>query len=122
MAIVGHCSSTRRALNTFVRWAVTDRSDRNRHVLRLNIDVTVACMSDLDATARYLQELLPDVVGELEHWTSSTARTLPHFIASLFDLAEIDLLGHRMLRSNVPTETLTQPMPPFRVIGQVADS
>lgn len=38
------------------------------------------------------------MVGELEHWTSSTARTLPPLlIASLFDLAEIDLLGHRVL-------------------------
>jgi len=60
MAIVGYCSTTRRALDTFVRGAVTDRFDRNRHVLRLNIDVAVACMNDLDAAARYLQELLPD--------------------------------------------------------------
>ncbi|MHA8018665.1 hypothetical protein ACX94F_01235 [Stenotrophomonas hibiscicola] len=77
-------------------------------------------MSDLDATTRYLQGLLPDVVGELEHLPSSTARTLPHFIASLFDLAEIDLLGHRILLANVPTEA--EPMPPARLIEQVADS
>lgn len=94
MVIIGNCSSTKRALNTFVRGTVTDRVDRNRRVLRLNIDVTVACMNDLDAVARNLQELLPDVVGKLEHWPSSTARTLPHVIASLFDLTETDLLGH----------------------------
>lgn len=64
MAIVGYCSSSRRAFDTFVRGAVTDRFDRNLHVLRLNIDVTVACMNDPDAAARYLQELLPDVVGD----------------------------------------------------------
>lgn len=91
MAIVGHCSSTKRAINTFVRGTVTDRFDRNRHVLRLNIEVTVACMNDFAAAARHLRELLPNVVGEFEHWPSSTARTLPHFIASLLDLAEIDL-------------------------------
>lgn len=60
-----------------MRGAVTDRLDHNRHVLRLNIEVTVACMNVLDAAARNLQELLPDVVGELEHSASSTARTLP---------------------------------------------
>ncbi|MBK0052632.1 hypothetical protein [Stenotrophomonas sp. S39] len=73
-------------------------------------------MSDLDAVARYLQELRPVVVGELEHWPSSTARTPSHFIASLFDLAEIDLLGHRVLLGNVPTEA--EPMTPSRLIGQ----
>lgn len=72
MAIVGNCSSTKRALSTFVRGTVTDRVERNRRVLRLNIDVTVACMNDLDAVARNLQELLPDLVGDLEHWPSST--------------------------------------------------
>lgn len=63
MAIVGYCSSIGRALNTFGRGAVTDRFDCNRHVLRSNITVTVACMNDLDATVRYLQELLLDVVS-----------------------------------------------------------
>lgn len=52
MAIVGYCSSIRRAINTFEHGAVTDRFDRNRIVLRLNIVVTVACMNDLDAAAR----------------------------------------------------------------------
>lgn len=60
MAIAGYYSSTRRALNPFVRGAVTDRFDRNLHVLRFNIDVTVAYMDDLDAAVRYLQELLSD--------------------------------------------------------------
>jgi len=50
MAFVGYCS-TRKAINTFVCGTVTDRFDRNRQVLRLNIDVTVTCMSDLDAAA-----------------------------------------------------------------------
>jgi hypothetical protein len=86
MAIADYCSSTRLALNTFVRGAVTDRFDRNLHVLRLNIDVTVAYMDDLDAATRYLQELLPD-------WSVSSKtgpvplRAPSHFIASLFDLA-----------------------------------
>lgn len=61
MAIVGRCNSTKRALNTVVRGTVTDGFNRNRHVLRLNIDVTVGCMNDLDAAARHLQELLPEV-------------------------------------------------------------
>ena len=52
MAIVGYSSSTRRALDTFVRGTVTDRFDRNRRVLRLNIDVTAARMNDLDAAFR----------------------------------------------------------------------
>lgn len=117
MAIVGYCSSTKRALDTLARGTETDKFDRNRHVLRLNIDVTVACMIDLDAAARYLQELLSSVVGELEHWPSSTARTLTDFRASLFDLGEIDLLGRRMLLTNVPTQA--GPMPPSRLIGQV---
>ena len=95
-----------------MRGAVTDRVDRNRRVLRLNIDVTVTCMNDPDAVARNLRELLPYVVGELEHWPSSTARTLPHFIVSLFDLTEIDLLGHRGLLANVPTKA--ESMPPSR--------
>lgn len=56
----------RQALNAFARGAVTDRFDCNRHVLRLNIDVTVACMNDLQSAARHLQELLPDVAGQLE--------------------------------------------------------
>ena len=73
-------------------------------------------MSDLDAVARYLQELRPVVVGELEHWPSSTARTPSHFIASLLDLAEIDRLGHRGLLGNVPTEAA--PMTPSRRLGQ----
>lgn len=64
MAIVGYCSSTERAFDTFLRGAVTSIFNRNLHVLRLNIDVTVACMNDPDADARYLQELLPDVVGD----------------------------------------------------------
>ncbi len=55
------------ALDTCVRGTVTDRFDRNRHVLRLNIGVTVACMNDLDPAARHLQELPPDVADELEH-------------------------------------------------------
>lgn len=49
MAIVGCCSSSRRALNALMRGTVTDRLDRNRHVVRLNFDVTVARMNDLDA-------------------------------------------------------------------------
>ena len=68
MTIVGYCISTRRSLKAFVRGTVTDRFNRNRHVLLLKVDVAVSFMNDLDATARYLQELLPDVVGELEHW------------------------------------------------------
>lgn len=97
MAIVRYWSSNRRAPDTLVRGTVTNGFDRNRQVLRLNIDATVASMDDLDAAVRYLQGLLSDVVSELEHWPSSTARTLPHFIASLSDLAEIDLLCHRVL-------------------------
>lgn len=57
------------------------------------------------------------MVGELEHWLSSTARSRPHSIASLFYLAEIDLQGHRVLLANVPTQT--EPMPPSQLIGQV---
>lgn len=87
-----------------MRAPVTDRFKRNRHALRLNIDVTVACMNNLDAAARYLRDLLPDMAGELEPWTSSKARTLPHFLASLFGLAEIDLLGNRVLLANVMTK------------------
>ena len=97
-----------------MRGTVTDIFDRNPHVLRLIIDATVACMDDLDAAARHLQELLPDVVVELEYWPSSTARTV---IASLFDLAEIDLLRHRVLLANVHTEA--EQMPPSQLIGQV---
>lgn len=41
-------------------------------MLRSNIDVTVACTNDLGATGRNLQKLLPDLVGELEYWPSST--------------------------------------------------
>ncbi|MNN42487.1 hypothetical protein D3C81_1566710 [compost metagenome] len=100
-----------------MRGTVTDRFDRNRHVLRLDIDVTFACMNALDAAARYLKELLPEVVGELEQWPSSTERSRPHFTASLFDLAEIDLLGHRVLLANVPTHA--EQMPPSRLIRQV---
>ncbi|MDI9271794.1 hypothetical protein [Stenotrophomonas sp. PFBMAA-4] len=40
------------------------------------------------------------MIGELEHWPSSTERTLPHFIASLFDLVENDLLGDRVQLAN----------------------
>jgi len=53
MSIVGYWSSSKRTLNAFVRGTVTDRFDCNRHVLRLNIDVTGAGMNDLDAAARY---------------------------------------------------------------------
>lgn len=66
MAIVGHCSSTKRVLNAFVRGTVTDRFDRNRHLLRSNINVTASCMNDLDATVRYLRDLLgaPSAAGQ----------------------------------------------------------
>jgi len=57
------------------------------------------------------------MVGELEPWPSSNARTPPHFLASLFGLAEIDLLGNRVLLANVRTQG--EPMPPSRLIGQV---
>ncbi len=81
-------------------------------MLRLNIDVTVFGMNDLDAAARYLQDLLPDMVGELEFWPSSKACTLPQFLASLFRLAEIDLLGNWVLLANIPTQA--EPMSPSR--------
>lgn len=74
-------------------------------------------MNDLDAAARYLQDLLPDMVGELEPWSSSKVSTLPHFLASLFGLAEIDLLGNRVLLANVLVQT--EPVPPSRLIEQV---
>lgn len=62
-------------------------------------------MNDLNAAARYLQHLRPYTVGELEPWARSKARTLPHSVASLFGLAEIDLLGHRVLLANSPTQS-----------------
>ncbi|MBC9081065.1 MULTISPECIES: hypothetical protein [Stenotrophomonas] len=74
-------------------------------------------MNDFHAAARYLRELLPDMVGELERGPSSKAFTLPHFLASLFDLAEIDLLGHRVLLANVLVQA--EPMPPSRLIAHV---
>lgn len=74
-------------------------------------------MNDLAAAARYLQKLLPDMVGELEPWSTSKASTLPHFLASLFGLAEIDLLGHRALLANLLVQA--EPMPPSRLIAQV---
>lgn len=74
-------------------------------------------MNDLDAAARYLQGLLPDMVGELEPWPSSKTRGLPHFLATLFGLAELDLLGHRVLLATVPAQT--EPLPPLRLIAQV---
>ena len=74
-------------------------------------------MNDLDAAARYLQGLLPDMVRELEPWSTSKARTLPHFLTSLFGLAEIDLLGNRVLLAKVLTQA--EPMPPSRLIAQV---
>lgn len=74
-------------------------------------------MNDLDAAARYLQDLLPDMVGELEFWPSSKACMLPQFLASLFRLAEIELLGNRVLLANIPTQA--EPMPPSQLIEQV---
>lgn len=100
-----------------MRATVTGKFDRHRDVLRLNINVTVGCMNDLDAAARYLQDLLPDMVGELESWPSSKAHTLPHFLASLFGLAEIDLLGNRVLLANVIMQA--EPMPPSRLIAHL---
>ncbi len=76
-------------------------------------------MNDLAAAARYLQDLLPDMVGELAPLPSSKAHGLPHFLASLFRLAEIDLLGHRVLLAIVPAHT--EPLPPLRLIAQVAN-
>lgn len=59
------------------RGTVIDGFDRNRHVLQLTIDVTVGCKNDLNAAARYLQELLPDVLGELEHPTRVSTLSAP---------------------------------------------
>lgn len=84
-----------------MRATVTDKFDRHRYVLRLNMNVTVAYVNDLDAATRYLQDLLPDMVGELECGPNSRAHTLPHFLASLFGLVETDLLGNRVLLANV---------------------
>lgn len=80
-----NCSGTRRGLNKIVHETVTDGFDRNRHVLRLSIDVTVACIQDLDVAARCDQEQLPDVVGELEHSAPPLAAdlTLPPFEGAL---------------------------------------
>ena len=74
-------------------------------------------MNNLDAAVRYLQELLPNMVGELESWPSSKSRPWPHVLASLFGLAEIDLLDHRVLLANVPAQA--EPIPPSRLIAQV---
>ncbi len=57
------------------------------------------------------------MVGELEFWPSSTACILPHFLASLFGLAETHLLGHRMLLANLVMQA--EPMPPSRLIALV---
>lgn len=95
----------------------TDRLDRNRSVALSNYSVTYGCMNDLQAAAHYLQNLLPDMVAEFEPWPSSKARFLPHSLNSMFRLAEIDLLGLRVLLAKVPTQA--EPTPPSRLIAQV---
>ncbi len=96
---------------------VTDRLDRNRSVILSNYFVTYGCMNDLQAAAHYLQNLLPDMAAEFEPWPNSKARFLPHSLNSMFRLAEIDLLGLRVLLAKVPTQA--EPTPPSRLIAQV---
>lgn len=96
---------------------VTDRLDRNRSVILSDYFVTYGCMNDLQAAAHYLQNLLPDMVAEFEPRPSSKARFLPHSLNSMFRLAEIDLLGLRVLLAKVPTQA--EPTPPSRLIAQV---
>jgi len=74
-------------------------------------------MNDLQAAAHYLQNLLPDMAAEFEPWPNSKARFLPHSLNSMFRLAEIDLLGLRVLLAKVPTQA--EPTPPSRLIAQV---